>query len=133
MRWAGCNGQNGHGHAPNQALPGQPAPAHAVRIVLLSAEDSYAPILAAAVPGGGGAKTGADGSAANGAAHPSEEAVSASRSGIFLTTCGLFFWYFGSCLHIPSLHPVCETILLQQLNYWSQMLLLRGLTVGSSS
>ncbi len=107
MRWAGCNGQNGHGHAPNQALPGQPAPAHAVRIVLLSAEDSYAPILAAAVPGGGGAKTGADGSAANGAAHPSEEAVSASRSGIFLTTCGLFFGISDpACTFLPCIQYV---------------------------
>ncbi|CAL5218547.1 g236 [Coccomyxa viridis] len=79
-RWPGCNGQNGHGHAPDQVPPGQPAPAHAVRIVLLSAEDSYAPILAAAVPGERAAKTDADGSAANGVAIPGEEAVSASRT-----------------------------------------------------
>ena len=78
-RWADCNGQNGHGHAPDQAISGHAAPAHAVRVVLLAAEDSYAPILAAAAYGERRAKTAADASAADGTAHPSEEASSASR------------------------------------------------------
>lgn len=84
LRWADCNGQNGHGNAPDQAFPGHAAPAHAVHVVLLAAEDSYAPILAAAVYGERRAKTGADAAAANGGAHLSEEVVSSSRYGFFL-------------------------------------------------
>ena len=53
-----------------------------MHVVLLGVEDSYAPVLAAAAAGEQTAKIGTDGAAADGAAHPSEEAVSFSRSGI---------------------------------------------------
>ncbi len=76
-RWAECNG---HNHAPDQATQGQPAPAYAVRVVLLAAEDSYAPVLAAAMPcEWRSGKFASDAAAANGGAHPSEENVSFIR------------------------------------------------------
>lgn len=71
-RWGECNG---HSHAPDQA-PQAPATS-AIRVVLLAAEDTYAPILAAAMPHDWRIKAGTD--AANGGVSPGEEYFSFTR------------------------------------------------------
>jgi hypothetical protein len=71
-RWDECNG---HSHAPDKA-PKAPATS-AIRVVLLAAEDTYAPIVAAAVPHDWRIKAVAD--AANGGVSPGEEYLSFMR------------------------------------------------------
>ena len=71
-RWGECNGNS---HAPDQAL--QVLATSAIRVVLLAAEDSCAPILAAAVPHDWRTKAGAD--AANGGVSPGEDYFSFTR------------------------------------------------------
>ena len=67
-RWGNCNG---HAAAPDQASQGPPAHGTAIRVVLLAAEDSHAPLLAAALPQDW-AQIGAHAAAVNGAATPPE-------------------------------------------------------------
>ena len=73
MAGIGTSRLNGHAHAPDQAPQSQAAPAHAVRVLLLAAEDSHAPVLAAAVPSEW--STSGSGATANGFATPKEGSV----------------------------------------------------------